>query len=160
MAQAGLIRHQQADESQTRGVNAAGMWAFMRSFGPGLTFLDPVRLREVTQPCGTRQLADTVHVFRLKVQTCCLTTMKKHTFTVSCPYMCYITFFGLRVSDLQVAVPGSQPLPAHDLPLQVSQREVRAVKHHRVVAELRGKFIMNMSHIETELQSRPILPGN
>lgn len=73
--------------------------------------------------------------------------------------LCFITFFGLCVSDLQVAVRGSELLSAHDLPLQISQRDVRAVKKHRVVAEFRGEFIMNMSHAETEQKPRLILPG-
>lgn len=71
----------------------------------------------------------------------------KHTPIISPSVcLCDITFLGLCVGDLQVAVPGSQLLPAHDLPLQVLQRDVRAVKHHRVVAEFGGEFIMNMSH--------------
>ena len=70
----------------------------------------------------------------------------KHTPISPSVCLCDITFLGLCVGDLQVAVPGSQLLPAHDLPLQVLQRDVRAVKHHRVVAEFGGEFIMNMSH--------------
>lgn len=70
----------------------------------------------------------------------------KHTAISPSVCLCDITFLGLCVGDLQVAVPGSQLLPAHDLPLQVLQRDVRAVKHHRVVAEFGGEFIMNMSH--------------
>lgn len=69
-----------------------------------------------------------------------------------------VFFFGLSVSDLQVAVRGSQLLPARDLPLQVLQRDVRAVKNHRVVAKFRGKFIMNMSHDgeAKSLEDRPL----
>lgn len=63
-------------------------------------------------------------------------------------HTCFITFFGLRVCDLQVAVPGSELLPAHDLPLQLIQRDVHAIKNHRVVAESGGEFIMNVSHDE------------
>lgn len=62
--------------------------------------------------------------------------------------MCHITFFGLRVCDLQVAVPRPELLPAHDLPLQLPQRDVRAVKNHRVGAEFGGEFIVNVSHVE------------
>lgn len=54
----------------------------------------------------------------------------------------------MRVSDLQVAVPRPELLPAHDLPLQLPQRDVRAVKNHRVGAEFGGEFIVNVSHVE------------
>lgn len=63
-------------------------------------------------------------------------------------HSCFITFFGLRVCDLQVAVPGSELLPAHDLPLQLIQRDVHAIKNHRVVVESGGEFIMNVRHDE------------
>lgn len=98
----------------------------------------------------TRQLSNLNHVFSTKVQlSTCRYTAKGKT-VLSVHTLCFITFFGLCVCDLQVAVPGSELLPAHDLPLQISQRDVRAVKKHRVVAEFRGEFIMNMSHAETE----------
>lgn len=58
----------------------------------------------------------------------------------------HITFLALCVGDLQVAVRGSELLPAHDLPLQIPQRDAWAVNNHRVVAQLGGEFIMNMSH--------------
>lgn len=63
------------------------------------------------------------------------------------------TFFGLGVSDLQVAVPSSELLSAHDPSLQVIQRDVRAIENHSVVAEFRGELIMNMSHVETDSEA-------
>ena len=74
--------------------------------------------------------------------------------------MSCLTFFGLCVCDLQVAVRGSELLPAHDLPLQIPQRDVRAVKYHRVVAEFGGEFIMNMSHAEITKKTGPTLSGS
>lgn len=83
-------------------------------------------------------------------------SVKTNTIHIS-PYIFLITFFGLCVCDLQVAVPGSELLPAHDLPLQLPQRDVRAVKNHRVRAEFRGEFIMNMSHAEIEKKTKLVL---
>ncbi|MEQ2168438.1 hypothetical protein GOODEAATRI_014409 [Goodea atripinnis] len=57
-------------------------------------------------------------------------------------------------SEKEVAVPGSKLLPGHDLLFQVSQRDVRPVKNHRVVAEFGGELIMNMSHAENKLNAR------
>lgn len=84
-------------------------------------------------------------MFSSKVQTAIINTLLSGQ---TC--CCFFTFFVLCVSDLQVAVPGSELLPAHDLPLQIPQRDVRAVKHHRVVAEFGGEFVVNMSHAEMD----------
>lgn len=62
-------------------------------------------------------------------------------------------FFALSVGDLQVAVRGSELLSAHDQPLQLLQGDVRAVKHHGVVAQFGGEFIMNMRHVDAETEN-------
>lgn len=105
-------------------------------------FWTPVRLKEVTQPSQRAAVKSGPRAFFQS-------SVKTNTTHIS-PYICLITFFGLCVCDLQVAVPGSELLPAHDLPLQLPQRDVRAVKNHRVRAEFRGEFIVNMSHAEIE----------
>lgn len=66
------------------------------------------------------------------------------------------TLLALCVGYLQVAVCGSQFLPAHDLLLQLHQRDVRAVKNQRVVAEFGGEFVMNMSHFDTDRRGEKI----
>lgn len=119
---------------------------------PVWLFWTPVKLKEVTRT-ESRQLSNPNHVFGLSSHLC-----RPHRYqSVRVHFM--ITLLALRVGDLQVAVPGSEPLPAHDLPLQVPQRDVRPVKHRRVVAELGGKFIMNMCHGESKRQLLPKLSG-
>lgn len=112
-------------------------------------FWTPVRLKEVTQPSQRAAVKPGTRAFFQS-------SVKTNTIHIS-PYICFITFFGLCVCDLQVAVPGSELLPAHDLPLQLPQRDVRAVKNHRVRAEFRGEFIMNMSHAEIEKTNKLVL---
>lgn len=62
-------------------------------------------------------------------------------------------FFALSVGDLQVAVGGSELLSAHDPPLQLLQGDVRAVKHHGVVAQFGGEFIVNVRHVDAEAEN-------
>ncbi len=117
---------------------------FIAPFCPRLTFLDPVKLKEVTQPSHRAAVKPGPRVFFQSSNS-----QDKHIL-IGLYVRFNFTFFSLRVCDLQVAVPGSQLLPAHDLPLQVPQCDVRAVKNHRIIAEFGGEFIVNMSHAESE----------
>lgn len=123
------------------------------AFVPDVTFLEPTQStwkRGSQLPLDSCQCWSTCFLSNLKSPTCILTvtrrkgTNKTYIYTNFWIYLC--TFFGLGVCDLQVAVPGSELLPAHDLLLQVRQRDVRPVKNHRVVAEFGGELIVNMSH--------------
>lgn len=60
-----------------------------------------------------------------------------------------VLFFGLCVSDLQVAVSCSELLFGHDQPLEFTESDVETIKHHRIIAKFRREFIMNMSHYKT-----------
>lgn len=125
---------------------------FIRPFCQCLTFLDPSQAErgDATFPTGSCQTRT----------TCFLPKFSQDKHTHIGPYVCLITFFRLGVCDQQVAVPGPELLSAHDLPLQLLQRDVQAVKNHCVSAEFRGEFIMNMSHVEAEKKTRPVLPKN
>lgn len=156
MALTGLIPHHQAVWLRAWSVNAAGMCPIHNT----LLFLvdfsgppPPSSWKRWRNPL-TGQLSNLDHVFSTKVQTVRINTLSSvHTYVL-------ITFFVLCVCDLQVAVPGSELLPAHDLPLQIPQGDVRAVKNHSVIAEFGGEFIMNMSHGETKQKPRPPLSEN
>lgn len=120
---------------------------FIRPFCQCLTFLEPSQAErgDATLPTGSCQTRT----------TCFLPKFSQDKHTHISPYVCLITFFGLCVCDQQVAVPRPELLSVHDLPLQLPQRDVQAVKNHRVSAEFRGEFIMNMSHVETEKKTSP-----
>lgn len=120
------------------------------SFCQRLTFLDgnPNGLKAVTQKPPSGQLSNLAPRVPKFTQEKTHANERKKGETKSHSTICHFTFFGLRVCDLQVAVARPQLLLSHDQLLELPQRDVRAVENHRVGAEFRGEFIVNVSHGE------------
>lgn len=58
-----------------------------------------------------------------------------------------VFFSSLRIGDLQVAVRGLEPLPAHDLPLELVQGDVQPIESDCVVVQFGRKLIVNTRHV-------------